>query len=133
MTISIKNIVSFLAFLLSAFIAYAQPGTDLPSEEVEVIKEIEVEVIKEVEVEVIKEIEVEVIKEVEVVLEVEVEVIKEVPVVIEKSREGERSYDIYSRLLKDRIIFLGTPINDEVANAVVAQLLFLDKEDSDKD
>lgn len=56
-----------------------------------------------------------------------------VPTVIEKSRDGERAYDIYSRLLKDRIIFLGTPINDDVANAVVAQLLFLEKEDPTKD
>lgn len=56
-----------------------------------------------------------------------------VPTVIEKSRDGERSYDIYSRLLKDRIIFLGTGINDDVANAVIAQLLFLDKENSEKD
>lgn len=56
-----------------------------------------------------------------------------VPTVIEKSNEGERAYDIYSRLLKDRIIFLGTGINDEVANAVVAQLLFLEKEDPEKD
>lgn len=56
-----------------------------------------------------------------------------IPTVIEKSREGERAYDIYSRLLKDRIIFLGTGIDDQVANAVVAQLLFLDKESSDKD
>lgn len=56
-----------------------------------------------------------------------------IPTVIEKSHEGERSYDIYSRLLKDRIIFLGTGINDDVANAVVAQLLFLEKEDPTKD
>lgn len=56
-----------------------------------------------------------------------------VPTVIEKSRDGERAYDIYSRLLKDRIIFLGSGINDDVANAVVAQLLFLEKEDADKD
>ncbi|MCA9383801.1 ATP-dependent Clp protease proteolytic subunit [Candidatus Dojkabacteria bacterium] len=56
-----------------------------------------------------------------------------VPTVIEKSRDGERAYDIYSRLLKDRIIFLGSGINDEVANAVIAQLLFLEKEDPDKD
>ncbi len=56
-----------------------------------------------------------------------------IPSVIEKSREGERVYDIYSRLLKDRIIFLGTPIDDQVANAVVAQLLFLAKEDPEKD
>lgn len=51
------------------------------------------------------------------------------PVVIEQSPNGERAYDIYSRLLKDRIIFIGTGINDTVANAVIAQLLFLDKED----
>ena len=56
-----------------------------------------------------------------------------VPTVIEKSRDGERAYDIYSRLLKDRIIFLGTSIDDQVANAVIAQLLFLEKEDSEKD
>ncbi len=55
------------------------------------------------------------------------------PTVIEKSHEGERAYDIYSRLLKDRIIFLGTGINDEVANAVIAQMLFLEKEDPTKD
>lgn len=53
-----------------------------------------------------------------------------VPMVIESSQSGERAYDIYSRLLKDRIIFIGTGINDAVANAVIAQLLFLDKEDS---
>lgn len=56
-----------------------------------------------------------------------------VPTVIEKSRQGERAYDIYSRLLKDRIIFLGTGIDDQVANAVVAQLLFLEKENPEKD
>ncbi len=56
-----------------------------------------------------------------------------IPSVIEKTRDGERAYDIYSRLLKDRIIFLGTAINDQVANAIVAQLLFLQKENSDKD
>lgn len=55
------------------------------------------------------------------------------PVVIENTSHGERSYDIYSRLLKDRIIFLGTEINDNVANAVVAQLLFLEAEDPEKD
>ncbi len=55
------------------------------------------------------------------------------PIVIESTSYGERSYDIYSRLLKDRIIFLGTEINDTVANAVVAQLLFLEAEDSEKD
>jgi len=56
-----------------------------------------------------------------------------IPSVIEKSRDGERAYDIYSRLLKDRIIFVGTQIDDQVANAVVAQLLFLEKEDANKD
>lgn len=56
-----------------------------------------------------------------------------VPTVIEKSDFGERAYDIYSRLLKDRIIFLGGPIDDAVANTVVAQLLFLESEDKDKD
>jgi len=53
--------------------------------------------------------------------------------VIEQSSRGERAYDIYSRLLKDRIIFIGTAINDEVANLLVAQLLFLESEDPDKD
>ena len=56
-----------------------------------------------------------------------------VPYVIEQSGRGERSYDIYSRLLKDRIIFLGTPIDDNVATLVIAQLLFLQSEDADKD
>jgi len=56
-----------------------------------------------------------------------------IPYVIEQSRGGERSYDIYSRLLKDRIIFLGTQINDLVANSIVAQLLFLAADDPDKD
>ncbi len=56
-----------------------------------------------------------------------------IPTVIEQTNRGERAYDIYSRLLKDRIIFLGTPINDVVANSVVAQLLFLAAEDPDKD
>ncbi len=56
-----------------------------------------------------------------------------VPIVVEQSARGERSYDIYSRLLKDRIIFLGTEIDDHVANLVVAQLLFLYAEDPDKD
>ncbi|QQE80686.1 ATP-dependent Clp endopeptidase proteolytic subunit ClpP [Alicyclobacillus sp. SO9] len=56
-----------------------------------------------------------------------------VPIVIEQTSRGERSYDIYSRLLKDRIIFLGTAIDDTVANAVVAQLLFLAADDPDKD
>ncbi len=56
-----------------------------------------------------------------------------IPTVIEKSGNYERAYDIYSRLLKDRIIFLGEPIDDHVANIVIAQLLFLDAEGSDKD
>ncbi|MBQ7545112.1 MAG: ATP-dependent Clp endopeptidase proteolytic subunit ClpP [Synergistaceae bacterium] len=56
-----------------------------------------------------------------------------IPYVIEQTGRGERSYDIYSRLLKDRIIFLGTEISDDVANSVVAQLLFLESEDPDKD
>lgn len=56
-----------------------------------------------------------------------------IPTVIEKSKDGERSYDIYSRLLKDRIIFLGTGIDDQVANSVIAQLLFLEKESKEKD
>jgi len=55
------------------------------------------------------------------------------PIVIEQTPRGERSYDIYSRLLKDNIIFLGTGIDDSVANAVVAQMLFLESEDPDKD
>jgi ATP-dependent Clp protease protease subunit len=56
-----------------------------------------------------------------------------VPIVIEKGAKGERAYDIYSRLLKDRIIFLGAPIGDEVASVVIAQLLFLANEDSKND
>lgn len=56
-----------------------------------------------------------------------------IPTVIEKSQFGERAYDIYSRLLKERIIFLGTPIDDQVANAVIAQLLFLDSQDKEGD
>ncbi|GAB6934459.1 MAG: ATP-dependent Clp endopeptidase proteolytic subunit ClpP [Bacillota bacterium] len=56
-----------------------------------------------------------------------------VPMVIEQTNRGERAYDIYSRLLKDRIIFIGTPIDDDVANLVVAQLLFLAAEDPEKD
>lgn len=56
-----------------------------------------------------------------------------VPMVIEKTGFGERAYDIYSRLLKDRIVFLGGPIHDDVANSIVAQLLFLESEDPDKD
>ena len=56
-----------------------------------------------------------------------------VPIVVEQSNRGERAYDIYSRLLKDRIIFVGSEINDVVANLIVAQLLFLESEDPDKD
>jgi ATP-dependent Clp protease protease subunit len=56
-----------------------------------------------------------------------------IPTVIEKSQYGERAYDIYSRLLKERIIFLGGPIDDNVANAVIAQLLFLENQDPKKD
>ncbi|WP_281272143.1 ATP-dependent Clp endopeptidase proteolytic subunit ClpP [Paenibacillus flagellatus] len=56
-----------------------------------------------------------------------------IPIVIEQSNRGERSYDIYSRLLKDRIIFIGTEFHDQMANAVVAQLLFLAAEDPEKD
>lgn len=56
-----------------------------------------------------------------------------IPMVIEQSSRGERAYDIYSRLLKDRIIFLGTAMTDEVANLLIAQLLFLESEDPDKD
>ena len=56
-----------------------------------------------------------------------------VPTVIEQSSRGERAYDIYSRLLKDRIIMLSGPIEDEMANSIVAQLLFLDAQDSTKD
>jgi len=55
-----------------------------------------------------------------------------IPMVIETSGRGERAYDIYSLLLKERIVFLGTPINDQVANLIVAQLLFLDREDPDR-
>ncbi|MGM4763300.1 ATP-dependent Clp protease proteolytic subunit, partial [Salmonella sp. NW1267] len=56
-----------------------------------------------------------------------------VPTVIEQSSRGERAYDIYSRLLKDRIIMLSGPIEDNMANAIIAQLLFLDAQDSGKD
>ncbi|MEN2983492.1 MAG: ATP-dependent Clp endopeptidase proteolytic subunit ClpP [Dictyoglomaceae bacterium] len=56
-----------------------------------------------------------------------------IPIVIEQTPRGERAYDIYSRLLKSRIVFLGTAINDEVANLVIAQLLFLESEDPEKD
>ncbi len=56
-----------------------------------------------------------------------------VPIVVEQTGRGERAYDIYSRLLKERIIFIGTPVNDDVANLIIAQLLHLQGEDSDKD
>ncbi|OEU59394.1 MAG: ATP-dependent Clp protease proteolytic subunit, partial [Desulfobacterales bacterium PC51MH44] len=56
-----------------------------------------------------------------------------IPMVVEQSSRGERAYDIFSRLLKDRIIFVGTAISDEVANLLIAQLLFLESEDPDKD
>ena len=56
-----------------------------------------------------------------------------IPMVIERGARGERAFDIYSLLLKERIIMLGTPINDQVANVIVAQLLYLEREDSDKD
>ena len=55
------------------------------------------------------------------------------PTVIEQTHRGERAYDLFSRLLKDRIIFLGTPVDDDVANIIVAQMLFLESEDPDKD
>ena len=56
-----------------------------------------------------------------------------VPIVVEQTNRGERSYDIYSRLLKDRIIFLGSPVYDEIANVIIAQMLFLESSDPDKD
>src|SRR5688572_19953963 len=56
-----------------------------------------------------------------------------IPFVIEQTHRGERSWDIYSRLLKDRIVFLGTPINDQVANIIIAQLLYLESDDAEKD
>ena len=56
-----------------------------------------------------------------------------IPMVIEQTSRGERAYDIYSRLLKDRIIFLGTVVNDDIANVLIAQLLFLESDDPDKD
>ena len=55
------------------------------------------------------------------------------PIVVERTAQGERSYDIYSRLLKERIIFIGSPIDDVAANLIIAQLLFLEKDDADKD
>src|SRR5581483_1946856 len=56
-----------------------------------------------------------------------------IPTVIEQTHRGERGWDIFSRLLKDRIIFMGTPVDDAIANVVIAQLLFLESEDPDKD
>ena len=56
-----------------------------------------------------------------------------IPMVVEQSARGERSFDIYSRLLNERIVFIGTPVDDQVANLVVAQLLHLESEDTDKD
>ncbi len=56
-----------------------------------------------------------------------------IPIVVEQTGRGERSYDIYSRLLKDRIVFIGTPIDDNIANLIIAQLLFLEAEDPEKD
>jgi len=56
-----------------------------------------------------------------------------VPMVVEQTPRGERAYDIYSRLLKERIIFIGSPIDDVAANLIIAQLLFLEKDDADKD
>ena len=56
-----------------------------------------------------------------------------IPMVIEQTSRGERSFDIYSRLLNERIIFLGTPIDDQIANLIIAQLLFLESEDPEKD
>lgn len=56
-----------------------------------------------------------------------------IPFVVEQSHRGERAWDIYSRLLKDRIVFLGTPVNDQVANVIIAQLLYLESEDPDRD
>jgi len=63
----------------------------------------------------------------------EVDQVPLIPIVIEQSGRGERAYDIYSRLLKERIIFLGTPVTDDVANLIIAQILFLESEDPDKD
>jgi len=56
-----------------------------------------------------------------------------IPMVVETTNRGERAYDIYSLLLRERIIFLGTPIDDQIANVIVAQLLYLDREDPDRD
>jgi ATP-dependent Clp protease protease subunit len=56
-----------------------------------------------------------------------------IPIVVEQSHRGERAWDIFSRLLKDRIVFIGTPINDQIANSVIAQLLFLESDDPERD
>ncbi len=61
------------------------------------------------------------------------EIVANIPYVVEQTPRGERTYDIYSRLLKDRIVFLGTQVNDQVANAIIAQLLFLESEDPEKE
>lgn len=66
-------------------------------------------------------------------MQIDVEQMTLVPIVIEQTGRGERAYDIYSRLLRDRIVFLGTGINDEVANLISAQLLYLESEDAEKD
>jgi ATP-dependent Clp protease protease subunit len=66
-------------------------------------------------------------------LQLEGDFVPLIPIVVEQTSRGERSYDIYSRLLKDRIIMLGTPINDDVANVVIAQMLFLEADNPDKD
>ncbi len=65
--------------------------------------------------------------------EIKEEAMQLVPMVVEKSHRGERAFDIYSRLLKDRIIFVGTPINDNISNLIIAQLLFLEAENPDKE
>jgi ATP-dependent Clp protease protease subunit len=69
----------------------------------------------------------------QLVLQLEGILVPLIPIVVEQTSRGERSYDIYSRLLKDRIIMLGTPINDDVANVVIAQMLFLESDNPDKD
>ena len=61
------------------------------------------------------------------------DIVANIPYVVEQTPRGERTYDIYSRLLKDRIVFLGTQVNDHVANAIIAQLLFLESEDPEKE
>jgi hypothetical protein len=61
------------------------------------------------------------------------DIVANIPYVVEQTPRGERTYDIYSRLLKDRIVFLGTQVNDQVANAIIAQMLFLESEDPEKE